>query len=97
MRRPIFFHYPVYFASEDIYSLDKEEKDFDSENASGGKIFIKQGKFNEEDFGYDLSGFDLDIPGFESDDYLENIGREDEENNYDSLGNENFGEMENLY
>jgi len=43
---------------------------------------------NEESFGDDLSGDDLDIPGAEEDDDNEEIGEEDEENNSWSLEGE---------
>lgn len=42
--------------------------------------------WNTENFDTDHSGDDLDIPGGELDDQDENIGREDEENNYYSIG-----------
>ena len=42
--------------------------------------------WNEENFDEDYTGEDLDIPGAELDDTMENIGEEDEENNYYSLG-----------
>lgn len=44
------------------------------------------GDNNEKDFGDDVSGGDLDVPGSELDDEQERIGSEDEENNYYSLG-----------
>jgi hypothetical protein len=44
---------------------------------------------NEEGFGEDVSGDDLDIPGAEADDANEEIGEEDEENNVYSAGDEN--------
>lgn len=53
-------------------SLDNEDEDGDP--------------LNEEGFGDDISGDDLDIPGSEDDDADESIGEEDEENNYYSLG-----------
>lgn len=53
-------------------ALDNE--DFDGE------------KLNEEGFENDLTGSDLDVPGSEEDDFNENLGEEDEENNYYSLG-----------
>ena len=39
-------------------------------------------------------GDDLDIPGAELDDANENIGEEDEENNYYSLGGDNHEDLE---
>ena len=49
---------------------------------------------NEKDFEDDLSGGDLDIPGAELDDSNEEIGEEDEENNYYSLGGDNHDDLE---
>jgi len=43
---------------------------------------------NEESFGEDVSGDDLDVPGSEDDDLDEEIGEEDEENNSYSLDDE---------
>lgn len=42
--------------------------------------------WNTENFDTDHSGDDLDVPGSELDDEQEDIGEEDEENNYYSLG-----------
>ena len=42
--------------------------------------------WNEENFDEEHTGDDLDVPGSELDDEAEEIGSEDEENNYYSLG-----------
>lgn len=42
----------------------------------------------------DIMGQDLDIPGSELDDDLEEIGNEDEENNYYSIGGDNHHDLE---
>jgi len=87
--------YPVYAANEDIYSKYHEEKDVDPEDIS--KIKVKNdnnGKNNEKDFNDDVSGSDLDIPGSELDDKLENTGTEDEENSYYSLGGDEHNDLE---
>ena len=84
---PGYKHYP---ASEDIYRQEIEEADMDPEDPTHTKPqneFPK--KRNEKDFKDDISGNDLDIPGSELDDDMENIGSEDEENNYYSLGGDN--------
>jgi hypothetical protein len=81
--------YPSYPAGEDIFNKSKEEGDIDPENISKKKRPKKNnkaGKNNEKDFKEDKSGSDLDVPGSELDDENENIGSEDEENNYYSLG-----------
>lgn len=43
-------------------------------------------EWNTENFDTDHTGDDLDVPGSELDDAEEEIGEEDEENNYYSLG-----------
>jgi len=64
--------YPTYPASEDLYAQSKEEEEIDPEVISKDKD--------------DNSGDNLDVPGSELDDNQEEIGSEDEENNYYSLG-----------
>lgn len=48
-----------------------------------------------DDIQEELKQSDLDIPGAESDDSNENIGEEDEENNYYSLGGDRMENLEN--
>jgi hypothetical protein len=82
--------YKRYPPQEDIYSREKEEKDIDPEDTSKLKTPNEDnGILNEKDFEDDVSGEDLDIPGTELDDDMEDIGSEDEENNYYSLGGDN--------
>ena len=64
--------YPTYPASDDLYAQSKEEKEIDPEVISKNKD--------------DESVDNLDVPGSELDDNQEEIGSEDEENNYYSLG-----------
>lgn len=85
--------YPTYPESEDIYIKGKKEKEIDPDDISKRKVKKEVGKKNVKDFEDDLSGEDLDIPGSELDDDLEEIGSEDEENNYYSIGGD---EHENL-
>ena len=81
--------YPVYPAKDDIYNKDIEEVEINPEDVSQIKMRdAKPGKRNEKEFDEDLTGDDLDIPGSESDDEMEIIGSEDEENNYYSLGDD---------
>lgn len=68
--------YPEYSKEEDIYYNAKVEDEIDPEN-----IYAKKKPVAETDSFED----DLDIPGTELDDDLEEIGNEDEENNYYSL------------
>lgn len=87
--------YPTYPSSEDIYNVDKEETEIDPEDISQEKQYDKNsGKFNEKNFNEDKSGNDLDIPGSELDDEMEEIGSEDEENNGYSIGGDNHNDLE---
>jgi hypothetical protein len=86
--------YPAYPASEDIYSKYQEEKNINPEDISKTKEQNDTGLNNEKDFNDDVSGSDLDIPGAEMDDNQENIGSEDEENNYYSLGDDSPDDLE---
>jgi len=89
--------YPIYPASEDIYSKCKEEKEINPEDSSGFKDsihFDEEAINNESDFDDDVSGSDLDVPGSELDDEQELIGNEDEENNYYSLGGDDHNDLD---
>lgn len=87
--------YPLYPASEDIYSKGKEELDINPEDISEKKVKNEEpDAMNEKDFKGDQSGSDLDIPGTELDDKQENVGSEDEENNHYSLGGDNHTDLE---
>ena len=84
--------YPLYPPGDDIYSKDKEE-DLDPEYKIK-KHKERLGKRNEKDFNEDMTGGDLDVPGSEMDDEQENIGNEDEENNYYSLGGDDHNDLD---
>ena len=89
--------YLPYPASEDIYSRYQEEENINPEDISSMKDPVengKDGKNNEKDFIEDSSGSDLDVPGSELDDNSENIGSEDEENNFYSLGGEDHENLD---
>ncbi|MFM7022692.1 MAG: hypothetical protein ACKOXB_06905 [Flavobacteriales bacterium] len=89
---PGYPHYPV---EDDIYGREKEEKELNPENPSKKKSKNPDpDKPNELNFRDDVSGGDLDVPGAELDDEMENIGSEDEENNYYSLGGDNHENQE---
>jgi hypothetical protein len=89
--------YPSYPAVEDIFAKDKEEVSIDPEDISRTKS-VKEiempGGNNEKDFEEDMSGSDLDVPGSEGDDGEEGNGKEDEENNFYSLGGDNHNNLE---
>lgn len=89
--------YPLYPASEDIYSKFKKDLLVDPEEAAEMQDSMDKAKvhtFNEKDFDDDVSGDDLDVPGSELDNQQENIGSEDEENNYYSLGGDDHNDLE---
>ena len=72
-----------YPATDDIYNKNKKELDINPEEISKKKTTENTfGKMNEESFENVKTGVDLDVPGSELDDAQENIGSEDEENNY---------------
>ncbi|WP_394991058.1 hypothetical protein [Emticicia sp.] len=88
--------YPLYPASEDIYSKFRKDVLIDPEDVSKIKETVDNGKVrtrNEKDFD-DSLGDDLDVPGSELDDAQEDIGSEDEENNYYSIGGDNHNDLE---
>jgi len=87
--------YPLYPAKEDVYSKWNEEQNVNPEDISQTKeANEKAGTKNEKDFNDDMSGSDLDVPGSELDDQQENVGSEDEENNYYSLGGDNHNDLD---
>jgi hypothetical protein len=89
--------YPIYPAEEDIYKKYVEEKEIDPEEISKNKKPIeidKIDKSNRKDIVDDESGRDLDIPGSELDDEQEDIGSEDEENNFYSLGGDDHNNLD---
>lgn len=68
---------------DDIYNRNKKEVDVNPEDISNKKTIENSiGKMNKESFEDAKTGVDLDVPGSELDDIQENIGSEDEENNY---------------
>ena len=87
----------LYPPSEDIYNQFKKESDIDPEDISKNKVPVEidtVGEMNEKDFERDVSGGDLDIPGSELDDDMEDLGSEDEENNYYGLGGDNHNNLD---
>lgn len=77
--------YPMYPSKEDLYAQDNEAKGVDPEDISKNK---------ESTNNDDILGGNLDVPGSELDDKQENIGSEDEENNYYSLGGDDHNDLE---
>ena len=71
----------------DMDDSDKEESVLDTTDEDGDPL-------NEASAQYGQTGADLDVPGSENDDADENIGEEDEENNYYSLGGDNHENLD---
>lgn len=89
--------YPSYPVSEDIYNKYKKEEDIDPEDISK----VKKTDYSDntptnigEQSNDDVLGRNLDVPGSELDDEQENVGNEDEENNYYSLGGDNHNNLD---
>lgn len=89
--------YPPYPPDEDIYGKFQKDRNINPDDPSSVRespVKNKTGKYNEKDFDDDVTGSDLDIPGSELGDESELIGREDEENNYYSLGGDDHNDLE---
>jgi hypothetical protein len=87
--------YPVYPAGEDIYAKAIEESDINPEDISTRKSPNDlPGMPNEKGFRDDMTAEDLDIPGNDDDEGAPGSGREDEENNYYSLGGDAHEDLE---
>jgi len=89
--------YPVYPASEDIYNKFKKEKNMDPEDILKEKKSDKSDNAPaniEKESDVDVYGSNLDVPGSELDDEQENVGNEDEENNYYSIGGDDHNNLD---
>ncbi len=85
-----FLGYPPYPKEEDIYIQSKEEMEINPEDISKKKSDVESDEIqDEEDEDDGDPGKNLDVPGSELDDVQEEIGSEDEENNYYSIGGDN--------
>jgi hypothetical protein len=76
-----------YPANEDIYNQEERLEDIDPQDISGERIINNDN--HEWKQNSDKIGNDLDVPGSELDDQQEDIGSEDEENNFYSQGDNN--------
>lgn len=85
-----------YPPEEDIFRQGLIVDDIDPEDVTKLKreIEMDADDWNEKTFDDELTGDDLDVPGSELDDDDEMIGKEDEENNYYSLGGDNHESLE---
>jgi hypothetical protein len=89
--------YPLYPVDEDIYNKFHKETEIDPEEISANK-----GSDEKDEAGniignhpeVNRSGRNLDVPGSELDDKLEDIGSEDEENNYYSIGGDGHSDLD---
>jgi hypothetical protein len=74
--------YPYYPDGEDIYSNEDRLADINPDDGSKITEENQEEGMNEKDYTNTQMGGDLDVPGSELDDAEEEIGSEDEENNY---------------
>jgi hypothetical protein len=79
--------YPLYPPDEDVYSHFEQKK---SVNTQGDEEELS----NDTYFENDISRNRLDITGSELDDQQEDIGSEDEENNYYSIGGDRHDDLD---
>jgi hypothetical protein len=89
--------YPSYPAIDDIYHKFHKEKDIDPEDISKNKAINENDKikaFYDKYLLDEMCGNYLDVPGAEMDDEQENIGNEDEENNYYSIGGDEHNDLD---
>ena len=85
-----FLGYSPYPKKEDIYIQSDEETEIDPEDISKVKLeTVSDDTQTEVDSLDEVEGDVLDVPGTELDDVQEEIGSEDEENNYYSIGGDN--------
>ena len=85
--------YPIYPDDEDIYK-NLQEEEINPEDTSKTKEPNSTNALRRKDLDGEYNENDLDIPGAELDDFREDIGNEDEENNYYSLGGDDHLDLE---
>ena len=90
-RDKTFHGYPTYPASEDIMNQGEQE-DLDVENVTRNVQLNNELAKSKEDLPDEERR--LDIPGAELDNEGEDIGEEDEENNFYSLGGDRHEDLE---
>jgi hypothetical protein len=86
--------YPIYPDSEDIYRKFQEEEEINPEDTSKTKVPNSTNEIRKNELDEEQSENDLDIPGSELDDQQEEIGSEDEENNYYSIGGDDHIDLD---
>jgi hypothetical protein len=81
--------------NDETDSEGRGELDFDDVISGRGRHERRDASgLNEKDFEGHMSGRDLDVPGSELDDDLEDNGDEDEENNSYSIGGDRHDDLE---
>jgi len=86
--------YPIYPEDEDIYKNFQEEEEINPEDPSRKKEPNSNNASRTKDLNDEYSENDLDIPGKELDDLQGDIGNEDEENDYYSVGGDDHHDLE---
>ena len=87
--------YPLYPPADDIYKQGIVQTEINPSDLSKQKTPNEKAEnSNEKELNINKSGSDLDVPGSELDDKQEQIGSEDEENNYYSLGGNNHIDLD---
>lgn len=81
--------YEPYPSNEDIFNQE-QEVDIDLKDESQLEDINKSPEKTKKN----LTGENLDVPGSELDDAAEDIGSEDEENNYYSIGGDKHEDLE---
>ena len=83
-----------YPASEDIFNNAKEVDMDINDSININPNHTQQLKTNKNAISKEMLGIDLDVPGAELDNDNEDIGEEDEENNYYSLGGDEHNNLD---
>lgn len=89
--------YPLYSTREDFYSKFQEDNEVNPDDISEVEASIETAEISTIpvlNSGNKVSTDSLDVPGAELDDEQENIGSEDEENNYYSIGGDSHDDLE---
>jgi hypothetical protein len=87
--------YPAYPASDDIYSKGEKIQNINpDDNTPIKETSQKDDRWNEKAPSTLLTGDDLDIPDMEMIEKDEEIGEEDEENSYYSIGGDEHNNLD---
>lgn len=88
--------YPLYPDNEDIYQKAQKTENIDADGISRQeqKENAKIGANTEKELEEYQPGKELDVPGAELDDQQEQIGSEDEENNFYSIGGDRHEDID---